>query len=128
LFIRSNVPNSEAVFKALCEFGAPLHGMTTQDFRDGQTGVEFGLAPERVDILQKISGVTFDDAWKARVTALIEGNTPISVISREHLVQNKRAAGRPRDLLDVQEIESAGQEQKRVTPVRKKQRSKDLGR
>jgi Nucleotidyl transferase of unknown function (DUF2204) len=128
LFIRSNVPNSEAVFRALCEFGAPLDGMTTQDFRDGESGLEFGKEPQRVDILQKISGVTFEEAWEKRVSATIEGDTPISVISREHLVQNKRAAGRPRDLLDVKEIEKAGQDQNKVKPVPKKQSSKDRGR
>lgn len=107
LFIRSSVPNSEALFKALCKFGAPLHGMTTKDFRDGESGLEFGRPPHRVDILQKISGVTFDEAWKDRVQATIEGDTPICVISQKHLLQNKRAAGRPRDLLDVKEIEEA---------------------
>jgi len=127
LFIRSNVPNSEAVFKALCEFGAPLHGITTQDFRDGESDLEFGKEPQRVDILQKISGVTFEEAWEKRVSATIEGDTPISVISREHLVQNKRAAGRPRDLLDVKEIEKAGQGKNKVKPVLKKQSSKDRG-
>ena len=42
LFIRSSVRNTEAVFKALGEFGAPLHGMTINDFRDGETCLEFG--------------------------------------------------------------------------------------
>jgi hypothetical protein len=128
LFIRSSVPNSEAVFKALCEFGAPLYGMTTKDFRDGETGLEFGQEPQRIDILQKISGVAFEDAWQDRVAAVIENDTPISVISRKHLVLNKRAAARPRDLLDVQEIEKAGQEQQGVKRVPKKSRLKGSSR
>lgn len=120
IFIRSNLPNSEAIFRALCKFGAPLHGMTSKDFRDGERGLEFGREPHRVDILQKISGVTFEEAWKDRVHATIEGDTPICVISRRHLVQNKRAAGRPRDLLDIQEIERAGESTKSRRPPRKK--------
>jgi hypothetical protein len=107
LFIRSSASNSRAIFKALCEFGAPLHGMTTKDFQDGESGLQFGQEPHRVDILQRISGVDFEEAWKARVAATIEGDTPINVISREHLLQNKRAAKRPKDLLDVKEIEKA---------------------
>jgi hypothetical protein len=74
-----------------------------------------------------VSGVSFEEAWKARISATIEGDTPINVISREHLLQNKRAAGRPKDLLDVTEIEKAGQEQKKVKPVLKKQ-TKGRGR
>lgn len=121
LFIRASVPNSEAVFKALCKFGAPLHGMTTEDFRDGESGLEFGREPHRVDILQKISGVNFEEAWKGRVEATIEGDTPISVISSEHLIRNKRAAGRPRDLLDIQELEKA---QEATTTTRKPQKKR----
>lgn len=120
LFIRSSVSNSESVFNALCAFGAPLHGMTTEDFRDGESGFEFGHEPHRVDILQKISGVTFEEAWKARVKATIEDDTPIFILSREHLVQNKRVAGRPRDLLDVAEIEKAVHAEKSERPARKK--------
>ncbi len=121
LFIRTSVPNSEAVFKALCEFGAPLYGMTTKDFHDGESGLEFGREPHRVDILQRISGITFAEAWKDRVQAVIEEDTPIWVISRQHLIQNKSAAGRPRDLLDIQEIERARESTKR-TPRKKVQR------
>ena len=122
LFIRSSVSNSEAVFKALCEFGAPLQGMTTRDFRDGESCLEFGLEPHRVEILQKISGVTFDEAWKDRVLTTIEHDTPVAVISRKHLVRNKRAAGRPRDLLDVKEIEKAGLGEEKIQPGRKKRK------
>lgn len=108
LFILSSVANSEAVFRALCEFGAPLYGMTAKDFRDGKSGLELGKEPHRVDILQQISGVSFEEAWKARVPATIEGDTPLFVISRNHLIENKQAAGRPRDLVDVDEIKKAG--------------------
>ena len=61
--------------------------MTTQDFRDCESDLEFGKETQRVDILQKISGVTFEEAWEKQVSATIEGDTPISVISREHLIQ-----------------------------------------
>jgi hypothetical protein len=107
LFIRSSISNSYSVFKSLCEFGAPLDGMTTKDFQDGESGLQFGKEPHRVDILQRISGVSFEEAWNARIEATIEGDTPIHVISREHLLQNKRAAKRPQDRLDVKEIENA---------------------
>jgi len=129
IFIRTSVSNGQAVFKALCEFGAPLYGMTTKDFHDGESGLEFGREPHRVDILQKISGITFAEAWKDRVQAIIEEDTPIWVISRRHLIQNKRAAGRPRDLLDIQEIEQAQEATKTTrTPQKKVQRRRNKAR
>lgn len=109
LFIRSDARNSAAAFKALAEYGAPLHGLTIKDLQDTSTGLQIGVPPNRIDILQKIDGVTFEEAWRSRVQAVIEGDTPAFVISREHLIQNKLASGRARDLLDVQEIRKSAE-------------------
>jgi hypothetical protein len=109
LFIRSDARNSAAVFKALREYGSPLHGLTVKDLQDARTGLQIGLPPNRIDILQNIDGVTFEEAWRDRVQGLIEGDTPTFVISREHLIQNKLASGRAQDLLDVQEIRKAAE-------------------
>ena len=87
LFIRADARNSNAVFRALCRYGAPLDGLTAKDFRDAKTGLQIGVPPNRIDILQKISGVTFDEAWKDHVDAIIEGDTPTYVISRENLIR-----------------------------------------
>lgn len=107
LFIRADARNSNAVFRALCRYGAPLDGLTAKDFRDAKTGLQIGVPPNRIDILQKISGVTFDEAWKDHVDAIIEGDTPTYVISRENLIRNKLAAGREQDILDVKQIKKA---------------------
>lgn len=65
------------------------------------------MPPNRIDIHQQISGVTFDEAWKDHVNAMIEGDTPTYVISRENLIKNKLAAGREQDVLDVKQIQKA---------------------
>lgn len=107
IFIRSSVKNSEAVFRALSRYGAPLGELTVKDFRDAKSGFQIGLPPNRIDILQQIDGVTFDEAWKDHVDALIEGETPTYVISRENLIRNKLASGREQDILDVKQIRKA---------------------
>lgn len=108
LFIRSEIANSEAIYRALADFGAPLAGVTPADFRDDPKSVfQLGMAPARVDILQQIDGVTFDEAWKNRVEAKVDG-IPANVISSELLIQNKLASGRLQDLADVQAIREAG--------------------
>ncbi|MGA3372544.1 MAG: nucleotidyltransferase [Terracidiphilus sp.] len=112
LFIKADEENSKAVFAALAEFGAPIGGMTSTDFNDKPTSVfQMGVQPGRVDILQGIAGVSFDEAWESRVEKLIDGQTPAHIISREHLIQNKLAAGRHQDLADVEKLrESASEE------------------
>lgn len=132
LFIRADARNSDAVFRALCQYGAPLGGLTAKDFRDAKTGVQIGVPPNRIDILQQISGVTFDEAWKDRVNAMIEGDTPTYVISWQNLIKNKLAAGREQDLLDVKQIQkTAAYAPKPSTPktakLKKKKRQGNPG-
>jgi hypothetical protein len=100
LFIRSDEENAKAAFRALADFGAPLKGMTPSDFCDGTT-FQIGQAPDRIDVLQRIDGITFDEAWPNRIEGLIDGEVQASVISREDLIRNKLASGREQDLLDV---------------------------
>ena len=108
-FIRSGVKNSEAVFRALAQFGALLAGVTPADFRDNPTSVfQIGFAPVRADILQFIDGVEFDEAWPHRVELSLDG-IAVHVISAEHLIQNKLKSGRLQDLADVEAIREAGE-------------------
>jgi hypothetical protein len=62
-----------------------------------------GQRSYRIDILQHIDDVDFDDAWTNRVDT-IDGDVTVHVISREELIRNKLSCGRPRDLLDVEEL------------------------
>jgi hypothetical protein len=69
-----------------------------------------GQPPERVDILQQIDGISFDEAWQNRIVGRIDGEVPTAVISREDLIRNKLAAGREQDLLDVKRLRAVEQE------------------
>jgi hypothetical protein len=106
IFIRSDGDNSKAVFRALAQYGAPLDGLSPADFLDGTT-FQIGQPPARIDILQRIDGVTFDEAWKNRIEGLIDGEVQIAVISRDDLIRNKLACGREQDILDAKKLRAA---------------------
>jgi hypothetical protein len=108
LWIRTDSENAKAVFQALAEFGAPLAGISPADFTDG-TIFQMGQPPERIDILQRIDGVSFDDAWTNRIEGSIDGEIPTAIISREDFIRNKLASGRDQDLLDVKKLRAAEQ-------------------
>ncbi|HWG22370.1 MAG TPA: DUF6036 family nucleotidyltransferase [Terracidiphilus sp.] len=111
LWIRNDPENAKAVFQALAEFGAPIAGMTPNDLTDG-TIFQMGQPPERIDILQQVSGLDFDNAWAHRLEGFIDENTPALVISRDDLIQNKLASGREQDLLDVKKLRAVEQRAK----------------
>lgn len=109
IFIGSEKTNGQAVFRALGQFGAPLAGLSPSDFMDGST-FQIGQPPARIDLLQRIDGIDFEEAWKNRMEGFIDGDLPVSVISRKDLVRNKVASGREQDVLDVKKLQAADQD------------------
>ena len=111
IFIRADERNSLAVYRALAAYGAPLQGFSPSDFNDEQgSAFQIGQPPTRIDILQHIDGIAFDEAWEKRVEGLLEGEIPAHVISREHLIRNKLTVGRAQDLADVEALRNAAGE------------------
>ena len=103
LHVHSTPDNAARVFSALKAFGAPLSDLTEKDLSTPGTVYQIGISPNRIDILTLIDGVSFDQAWKNRIEIDVEGIT-IPVIGREDLIRNKRAVGRPQDLVDVEKL------------------------
>ena len=67
--------------------------------------IMLGRPPHRIDLITEIDGVGFAEAWRDRQPGALDG-LPVQFISRAHLLQNKRAAARDKDLLDVKLLES----------------------
>lgn len=104
IWLRATPPNAERVLDALRRFGAPLFGLTALDLVTPGVVFQIGVAPVRIDLLTSVSGVEFDDAWPGRLPVSVAG-TPFAVIGRDALLRNKRATGRPKDLVDAETLE-----------------------
>ena len=96
--------NATAVAAALKEFGFGELPCTVNEFTQRDVVFQIGRPPNRIDILTSISGVEFEEAWRRRVKADVDG-LPLWVIDRELLIRNKRATGRPHDLDDADKIQ-----------------------
>lgn len=107
IFVRPSLENSLRVTRALEAFGAPLasHGVTPEHFATEGDAYRFGVPPLKVEILSQISGVTFDQAMQNARTFDLEGR-PVPYIGRDALLENKRSAGRYKDLADVEALEN----------------------
>lgn len=104
LWVRPSRENAQRIMAALARFGAPLADVSAADFEAPGVVFQIGVIPQRIDILTEISGVEFDQAWQQREYRSVDGHT-VPVLGRVHLVQNKRAAARPKDVLDADWLE-----------------------
>jgi hypothetical protein len=103
LWVEPSPENASRVWKALTRYGAPLGTITPADFGNAEAVYQMGVEPNRIDIVMGIDGVSFPTAWRNRIRALY-GNVPVHVLGKSDLIRNKRASGRPQDLLDVQRL------------------------
>jgi hypothetical protein len=101
ILVGADAENSKAVYAALGKFGAPIEGLSAQDFAEPDNFFRMGTPPVMVDIMPKISGVEFDQAWSRRVHVQIDDDLTVPFISRQDLLTAKIAAGRAQDLIDV---------------------------
>jgi len=122
LFIRPDPQNASATYQALAEYGAYLADATSADFARPGTVFQIGVAPFRIDILCDISGLTFDQAYETSEPGLVDNEIPVRYISRDSLIVNKLATGRPQDLLDVSKLRHAAETRKRKSGKRKPSR------
>jgi hypothetical protein len=106
IWVRPSESNARHVWEALRAFRAPTSRISCSDFTQPDVVFQIGVAPRRIDILTSISGIEFEEAWSERHTAVVDG-LPLHFLSRKHLIVNKRASGRPRDLADLAWLESS---------------------
>jgi len=103
VFIQRTRENADAVCAACHEFGLGRGEVTADDFLEDRRMIRAGFEPMRLEILNRISGVTFDDCYPNRMEVEIDG-VQITVIGRAELIANKLASGRDKDLLDVRKL------------------------
>lgn len=99
--------NAKRVWQALLRFGAPMSalGISERDVRTPGMVLQFGVMPNRIDLMTSLSGLDrFSDAWDRRVMTEL-GDVAVPVLSLEDLRASKRASGRKRDLLDLEMLD-----------------------
>jgi hypothetical protein len=103
LWIGTAPSNLAKIVGALARFGAPAGLVEQAASMSNDEFLFFGTPPARIDILRTIPGGVFEDAWRRRVRATW-GALTINLIDLDDLIAVKRAAGRPQDLRDVEQL------------------------
>lgn len=103
VFVRPTEENARRLLSAIEAFGLPTAPLTAADIVAGTKLIEMGVAPVQVHVMSHIDGVTWNEVWQDRVLGLV-GERPLPFIGREAFLRNKRAAGRPKDLADIEAL------------------------
>ncbi len=103
LFFRLTSENALRLRQALVKFGFQEEDLPLDAFTTAGNVLTFGSAPARVDLLNEIDGVTFDEAWPNAVRGRY-GNVDVTFIGLADLVKNKKATPRIKDKGDVEEL------------------------
>jgi hypothetical protein len=106
VFFSRDPGNLQRLYQALHAFwDGSIPGIASAvEFASPGAVVQFGQPPNRIDLINAIDGVSFEEAWPGRVEAVIvgdEGETPVAFIGLDALIRNKLASGRPKDLDDL---------------------------
>jgi hypothetical protein len=103
LLIRRTPDNANRVVDALKAFGFASLGITSDDLLSEGNVIQLGIQPNRIDLLNFLSGVGTEDVWRKRISGDLDG-VPVFYIDLESFQKNKLAAGRDKDLEDLRRL------------------------
>jgi hypothetical protein len=111
-FYEAEINNAQKLFNALNKFwGGSIPGISSpNDFTIHGNIIQFGSPPNRIDLINKIDGVEFKEAWASKVEESINVNYkqfPLYFISLQLLIKNKEAVCRNKDLDDLDFLKEA---------------------
>lgn len=103
VLVATNRENAERVLRAFAKFGFSLSRTEGELLLKPEKTFVIGVKPNRIDVLTKISGVDFAEAWEGRIPGDFDG-VPVYFIGRQALLKNKASTGRLKDAADVEEL------------------------
>ena len=122
IWINISENNAELMLKVLKDFGLASMSFTKEDFLKPGFVSQIGYPPLRIDILNTIDGITFEEAVKNMNSIELGNDFKINFIGLNDFVKNKQAVGRIQDLADIREIKKL----QAVKKVPKQKRGKRL--
>ena len=106
IWVERTSENYQRVKKAFAVFGMPVFDMTEENFLHHPVWdvFTFGIPPVAIDIMIKLEGMDFADAF-SRSVYFKDDNLQIRTIHRNDLITAKKMAGRAKDQNDLENLE-----------------------
>lgn len=102
--VSDGLANAQRLMKALAGFGFGETQLQIELFTNPDSVVRMGVEPMKIEILNYLKGVDFKEAYSRRNSVLVE-DINVDLISLPDLLANKKAVGRPQDLVDVEKLQ-----------------------
>jgi hypothetical protein len=109
ILVRPTLDNANRLLAAIEAFGFPVRDLRPDALVDRRRMLQMGVPPVQIHVMSAISGVAWDEAWSGRMEGAL-GRHSVQFLGREAFLRNKRAAGRPKDLADIDALESGTDE------------------
>ena len=103
IWIAISPNNADKMLRVFRQFGMNDPSLTTEILQQPGKIIRIGVPPIRIEVLTEIDGVDFSECYKTCMVTKIDG-VRVTLISRKHLLQNKRASGRYKDLDDIEHL------------------------
>ena len=103
IWVNKNESNAKKIIEVIKEFGFTDLGLTVEDLTEDNMVFQFGVEPNRIDIITDVDGLNFNDSKKYRKKVTI-GDIDIFLISLNDLKKNKKKSGRHKDLDDLENL------------------------
>lgn len=103
--------NASKMVQVINDFGFSSLKLNEEDFKKKDSITQLGFPPLRIDILNNLDGVDFDEAWNNKKIVNFE-NVPVNFIGYNDLITIKQKAGRPQDIADVANLRKRNKKNK----------------
>ena len=104
VWVNKTKDNYRKLVKAFAQFGMPVFDMTEDDFLGNEFDVwGIGVQPVRIEIMTAVKDLAFEETFR-QSQFYNEDGLQIRFIHLNHLLQAKKAAGRFRDLDDIDQL------------------------
>ncbi len=98
--------NYKKLQQAIQYFGLPSIAIPIQKFLSNDYDVfAFGRPPYAIEVMTAVKGLDFDTAYYSSTTEMVD-DIPVRVIHLNQLIEAKKAAGRNKDLNDIENLEA----------------------
>lgn len=105
IWVKKTRDNYGRIVKAFDEFRMPVFDMTENNFLSDKFDVwMFGVEPVKIELMTAVKGLDFDEAFKKSLIHQ-EDDLPVRFLHINSLIDAKKAAGRYKDLDDINQLQ-----------------------